>query len=401
MSTWRPVSLVVAVTAVGALGTLVVATAMGMPPGDVAHIGLFLLPAAVVTVVSGLAARRLLARSPIRHRLTAVALLGAVVGLGNLAVVAQLTFVSNHDASVVGALLAYSAGAGLAAALVTAKASAAAIERLADTARRLGEGDLQARVGPVEGEAELTTLARTLDEMADRLRASLARERELEARRRDLITAASHDLRTPLSSLQAMVEAIDEGVVEDPPSLRRYVGEMRRSVESLVGLVDDLFELAQLDAGIIEYETRRARLGEVVHQALTACHRHVVEKGVVVQQELNGMEDQLCSPRLTRVVQNLLINAIRHTPADGTVRVETNRSQAGLRLVVEDTGEGMAPEHLERVFEPFWRGDPARSGSGAGLGLTLTKRIVESLGGRIEVESRPARGSRFAVSLPG
>ncbi|MDQ4131504.1 MAG: hypothetical protein M3133_11050, partial [Actinomycetota bacterium] len=133
MTTWRPLSLVAVVTAVGAIATVAVAAAMGMPPRDVAHIALFLLPAAAVTVVSAAVARPLLARSPIRHRLTAIATLGAVVGLANLAILAKLTFVSDHDASVVGALLAYSAGAGLGAALSLAKASAAAVERLAAT----------------------------------------------------------------------------------------------------------------------------------------------------------------------------------------------------------------------------------------------------------------------------
>jgi signal transduction histidine kinase len=101
-----------------------------------------------------------------------------------------------------------------------------------------------------------------------------------------------------------------------------------------------------------------------------------------------------------RVLQNLLQNAIRHTPADGTVRMEARRGAGGLELVVEDTGEGISPETVEHVFEPFWRGDAARSGGGSGLGLALAKRIVESLGGQIQVHSEPAEGSRFAVVLP-
>jgi signal transduction histidine kinase len=100
------------------------------------------------------------------------------------------------------------------------------------------------------------------------------------------------------------------------------------------------------------------------------------------------------------VLQNLLQNAIRHTPADGTVRVEARLRDSGLEVVVEDTGEGIGPDDLERIFEPFWRADPARSGGGAGLGLALSRRIVEALGGEIRVQSRPLEGSRFAVVLP-
>jgi signal transduction histidine kinase len=100
------------------------------------------------------------------------------------------------------------------------------------------------------------------------------------------------------------------------------------------------------------------------------------------------------------VIQNLLVNAVRHTPADGTVRVEARRDADLLEVAVADTGEGIAPQDLSRVFEPFFRGDPARKGAGAGLGLALAKRIVEALGGEISAVSEPSRGSRFALRVP-
>jgi signal transduction histidine kinase len=214
------------------------------------------------------------------------------------------------------------------------------------------------------------------------------------------VTAVSHDLRTPLAGLRAMVEAIDEGVVDDPATIRRYVGEMRGAVDSLVVLVDDLFELVQLDAGAIEAESERARVEDVVRSAIAACDAQATEKGLALEASLADAGGASCSPRVTRVVQNLLQNAIRHTPADGTVRVEARHGRDGLEVVVEDSGEGIEPAALERVFEPFWRADRSRSGDGAGLGLALAKRIVEALGGRIDAESSPARGSRFAVILP-
>jgi signal transduction histidine kinase len=231
-------------------------------------------------------------------------------------------------------------------------------------------------------------------------REAVAREREVERQRQDLITAISHDLRTPLASLRAMAEAIDEGVVDDPDTMRRYVGEMRRSAASLATLVDDLFELVQLEAEAIEVESRKATVGEVVTSALAACGPHAQRKGLRLETRLDGTGPVPCSPHLGRVLQNLVQNAIRHTPADGTVRVEARRSRAGLHLVVSDTGEGIPPDSLDRVFDPFWRGDAARGGEGSGLGLALSARIVESLGGQIRVESEPARGSRFAVVVP-
>jgi signal transduction histidine kinase len=197
-----------------------------------------------------------------------------------------------------------------------------------------------------------------------------------------------------------MVEAIDEGVIEDSPTLRRYVDEMRRSVHQLGTMVDDLFELTQLDAGAIEAETRRARLDEVVSMALAAVELSAREKGLALVTYLGTAGDTLCSPRLARVLQNLLVNAVRHTPADGTIRIEAGRANGRLHVAVEDTGEGIAPEDLARVFDPFFRADPSRSGPGAGLGLALAKRIVEALGGRITAERGASTGARFAVELP-
>jgi signal transduction histidine kinase len=167
-----------------------------------------------------------------------------------------------------------------------------------------------------------------------------------------------------------------------------------------VVLVDDLFELVQLVAGAIEAESERARLEDVVRSAVAACDAQAAQKGLTLETSLADARGASCSPRVTRVVQNLLQNAIRHTPADGTVRVEARHLRDGLEVVVEDSGEGIEREALQRVFDPFWRADPARTGNGAGLGLALAKRIVEALGGRIQAESRPAQGSRFAVILP-
>jgi two-component system, OmpR family, sensor histidine kinase BaeS len=133
---------------------------------------------------------------------------------------------------------------------------------------------------------------------------------------------------------------------------------------------------------------------------VTTCELQALQKGLLVHTDLNGAEEAACSPRLGRVLQNLLQNAIRHTPSDGTVRIEARRGGGKLELAVEDTGEGIPPESLDRVFEPFWRGDPARVGPGSGLGLALAKRIVEALGGSIIAESRPIRGARIELVVP-
>jgi signal transduction histidine kinase len=400
MSALRPVALAAGLALAGALATIAIAAIGGMPSEELGHLALYMLPAVVLTGLAAALAAPLLARSSMRARLVAVALATVLVGLANLVVLAELMFVSEHDAAQVALLLVYSAAAGLGVALAGARASAVAVKRLSDTARRIGEGDLDARAGRLDAGPELDRLAATLDEMATRLSGSLERERAAEAQRHDLVTAVSHDLRTPLAGLRAMVEAIDDGVVDDHATVRRYVGEMRGAVASLVVLVDDLFELVQLDAGAIEAESERVRLEDVVRSAVAACDAQAAQKGLALETSLANARGASCSPRVTRVVQNLLQNAIRHTPADGTVRVEARHLRDGVEVVVEDSGEGIEPEALERMFDPFWRADSARSSNGAGLGLALAKRIVEALGGRIQAESRPAQGSRFAVILP-
>lgn len=400
MSGWRALALLALVTFVGALGTFLVGAATGMGADELWHLAAYVVPALVVTVAAMWLAGRLLAHASLAQRFVAIGALGAAVALGNLWVLSRQMFVDEHDATLLGVLLIYSVGAGIGAAVVTARSSAAAVGQLTATAQMLGEGDLDARTGILDAGPELDLLAATLDDMAEHLRTAQDRERAAEATRRDLVTAVSHDLRTPLASLRAMVEAIDEDVVDDPKSLRRYAKEMRGSVHQLGAMVDDLFELAQLDAGAIESETQRARLGEIVSSAVAAVELQAEEKGLALVAELNGQEDMPCSPRLVRVIQNLLVNAVRHTPADGTVRIEARRLPDGLEVAVADSGEGIDPGDLPRVFDPFFRADPARQGAGAGLGLALAKRIVETLGGQISAESEPARGSRFALTIP-
>jgi signal transduction histidine kinase len=399
MKGWGALVLVAVVTAVGALGTFAVAAAMGMGGAELVDLAAFLVPALVVTVVAMWIAGRMLSSATLAQRFVAVAALGVAMALANMWVLSRQMFVSAHDATLLAVLLLYSVGVGISAAVVIARSSSRAIRRLTTAAAAYGDGDLRERSGPLGAGPELDLLSKTLDEMAERLELALERERAADATRRDLVTAVSHDLRTPLASLRAMVEAIDDGVVDDPPTLRRYAGEMRRSMAQVVAMVDDLFELAQLDSGAIELEAARSRLRDVVASAVATVEHDVVEKGLELVTTLNGVEAAPCSPRLARVLQNLLVNAVRHTPADGTIRVEAQRSTTGLEVSVTDSGEGMSPEVAAHVFDPFFRADPARHGPGAGLGLALAKRIVETLGGDLTVESSPA-GSRFALVVP-
>jgi two-component system, OmpR family, sensor histidine kinase SaeS len=398
--TLRAVALVVLIASAGAIAGLAVGAIMGMSSGDLAHLAVPIAVSTAVTVGAAITANAALRKTSLRYRFVVVAVLGAGIALANLAVMARLMLVSDHDIAIVMLLVVFGAGTAVALAMVLASSSTKAVDRLVEGAGRIGDGDLGTRIGDLNAGPELDALAGSLDAAADRLRMARESETQAEQMRRDLIVAVSHDLRTPLASLRAMVEAIDDGVVQDPSTVRRYAGEMRRSVDQLVTMVDDLFELTQLDAGAIRAETTRASLDDVVRSALAAIEPTAQLKGVEIVADLGAAAGATCSPRLVRVLQNLLVNAVRHTPSDGTIRIEAVSGDRVLTVAVEDTGEGIAAADLERVFEPFFRADPARSGTGAGLGLALAQRIVTAMGGSIEAESRLDVGSRFAVELP-
>ncbi|MEX0874765.1 MAG: HAMP domain-containing sensor histidine kinase [Actinomycetota bacterium] len=395
----RPILLVAGVAGTGAVLTLIVASALGMSGSEVTHLAAMLFPAALTTVAAAILAAPLLARAPFRLRVLSLVVLATVVSLANLGVLSALMLVS-HDALTVAVLMVYSALAGVGAAWSSSESFTKGVHQIRASARALATGELSSRVGKVDGGPELQELATSIDEMAERLEHSTASEQRALAVRNDLITAVSHDLRTPLAGLRAMVEAIQDGVVDDPETVRSYTWAMKASVDALVDLIDDLFELVKIDAGSLRASNERARLDEVVDSALALCRPQAIEKGLVVTADLNGADGRLISPRITRALQNLVQNAIRHTPADGTVRVEARDTTGSLELIVEDTGEGIPESAVDRIFEPFWRGDPSRADPGTGLGLTLAQRIVRALDGEIEVRSSPAAGSRFAIRLP-
>ena len=389
------------VTGAGAIATLAIAATIGTPDDEMVPLAVSLIPAFVLSVVVAAIAARMLSGASIRRRALGVVLVASVVGLGNLMVLASLMYLEGSEAGELAVLLLYSTAAGVGAAFALTRSTTDAVDRLGETAKRLGTGDLEARVGPLGAEPELTELARTLDDMAARLQASIERERALEAHRLELITAASHDLRTPLASLRAMIEAIEDGVVPAGPERDRYMAEMGKSVDSLTALTDDLFDLIKLDAGEIEADTEQARLVDVASAALALTEGSAVEKGIRLRADLGDAELAMTSPRVARVIQNLVQNAIRHTPSGGEVLVVAKRTEQGISIVVEDEGEGIPADAVDKIFEPFWRGDASRLTGGSGLGLTLVKRIVEGLGGEISAGSAPRGGARFAVSLPG
>jgi signal transduction histidine kinase len=240
--------------------------------------------------------------------------------------------------------------------------------------------------------------------LAGALAARLAMEertnREVEEARRQLVAAASHDLRTPLASLRLLVESIDDGVATGE-TRDRYLKEIRTHVGVLSDLIDDLFELSRIEAGDISWTMRQVELRELIDDTVAAMRAAAAERGVRLGAELpdGDLVAQANAEKVQRVLFNLIQNAIRHTPADGSVTVRARPFGKGVEVEVDDEGEGILPGDDERVFEAFYRGDASRGEEGAGLGLAISKAIVEAHGGRIWLEPG-GPGTRVRFVLP-
>ena len=225
---------------------------------------------------------------------------------------------------------------------------------------------------------------------------------DAERMRRDLVAAVSHDLRTPITSLRLLTEAIADDVV-DAATKRDYLAQMSTHLNALSGLIDDLFELSRLEAGDIAWSLEQVQLDELVGETVDAMRVQAEARQVQVRAELPpGLRPAHGDPeKLQRVLFNLIQNAIRHTPADGSVVVRAQPAGDAVEIEVSDTGDGIAASDRERVFEPFFRGgaQAARPSNGAGLGLAISRAIVEAHGGRIWLEDAPT-GTHVRFSLP-
>ncbi len=227
-------------------------------------------------------------------------------------------------------------------------------------------------------------------------------ERLAEAGRRDLVAWVSHDLRTPLAGMRAMAEALEDGIVSDPVTVAEYHCRIRTETDRMASLVDDLFELSRINSGALRLSLTQVALGDVVSDAVAAIEPVARSRGIKLVSPTDVWPHVTASaPELSRVVANLLLNAIRYTPSDGVVTVTGGKDREWGWFAVADTCGGIPEADLPRVFDVAFRGMKARTpGEGGGLGLAIVRGLVEAHGGRVAVENANA-GCRFTVHLPG
>jgi signal transduction histidine kinase len=331
----------------------------------------------------------------------AVALVVAPLLLA-LVVIGLLMFVSGHDAALVAVIVAFVGVVAVVAAKLVADGILRDVEAIRDGLSAVGRGERQLRIETVAGD-ELSELAEAANAMIARLAAEEAARDQSDAARRNLVAAVSHDLRTPITSLRLLAEAVGDDVVVDAEMRRGYLDRMRTHIDALSVLIDDLFELSRLEAGDIRWTLERVPLHELVGETVEAMRVQAEVKGVAVLAEVPAVlgAARANPEKVQRVLFNLIQNAIRHTPADGSVVVRAEPVADRIEIEVADSGDGIAPAERERVFTAFYRGgtDAARTTAGAGLGLAVSRAIVEAHGGEIWLADSTV-GTRVRFSLP-
>lgn len=382
-------------------------------PGEVALVAGASVAAGAIAYGGGLLLLRRAEGRSLRASVIIVALTAAsVVSIGVL-ITARLMLVAGDALAV----LLVAVAAGTLAALGVARALSRSLEeRSADLTASLrtlaDEHDPDPAVAPAPVDVgpaqpvradEFAQLAAELEVTRARLSEARGRERAVEESRRELVAGMSHDLRAPLASVRAMAEALSDGVVADPESVAEYHRRIGHQAERLSGMVDDLFELSRINAGALSLTLGRVALADVVKDAYEGAEPVARRHGVRLQTKTNDVRADIDSALLRRAVLNLVANAVRHTPADGTVQIVCDRDPSGRPYVTVSDACGGIPEiDLPRVFDPGYRGEESRTPGtevGAGLGLAIAQGIVEAHEGEMSVRNE-GPGCVFTVLLP-
>jgi signal transduction histidine kinase len=395
-----------AVLCVAILALVIFYLAMQPRGSDLQLMALFLTTTSVITLFVGYVAYRLgwISRAPsLRWALISTYLISSMLTFVNVWLTARLMFVSEHDLLLGTILLGFASGIALALGYFFTETLMTRITKLKGTVREVRRGALEARA-EIDGQDEITELAEAFNSMVAQMETVVKKQQELDALRKDLITWVGHDLQTPLASIRAIVEALADGVVDDPATRTRYLNSAKHDIQSLSNLIDDLFELAQLDAGGLRLDIQTNSLSDLISDTLESFSARAHEMGIKLTGEIDENVDpvRMDVSRIGRVLNNLMSNALRHTPAKGEIHLSAKPTDGSVEVEVRDTGEGFSEEDLPHLFERFYRGEKSRNKAtgGVGLGLAIAKGLVEAHGGKIWADLLSESGSRFVFTLP-
>ena len=374
--------------------------------GDLKHMAQFLAITAVISIAIGYGAYRfnwLEFASSLRWVLIGSYVIASLLTFLNVWLTARLMFASKHDLLLATVLLLFAGGIAVALGSFFSSALIDRISRLESATHSVENGDLSTRAD-IPGNDEIASLAASFNKMAQQLQSADQKQKELENLRHDLVAWAGHDLRTPLSSIRLLIEALADGVVTDPKEIQDYLSQAKKHVDTLSFLIDDLFQISQLDSGGMPLHLEPASISDLISDTLESFSGLASQKGV----KLCGSADEGVDPLsmdvlwMGRAFNNLVSNAIRYTPPNGEISLTAKIIKDSVTVRISDSGEGILPEDIPHVFERFYRGDKSRNrvSGGAGLGLAIAKGVVEAHKGEISVQSEHLKGTTFTITLP-
>jgi signal transduction histidine kinase len=387
---------------VGAVLATIAAVGVGTPARDAA---LLIGSTATFSIAVAIASRWYLARrgeASLRSQIIVACVASvATVAVGTLAA-ARAMFISVHDLNALVAVLTIAVSVAVAAALNLASSFDTDSSAVSRIAQRMIEGPTDSSTEDGFGIKEMRDLARRLDEVSVQLESSREREQALDRSRRELVSWVSHDLRSPLASIRALAEALEDGIPADESHRMRYYNSIRQESERLSALVDDLFELSRLQAGAISSTPETVVVQELVDDAVTAIRPRAELNGVCIKTDVDEISAKLVPAiDVTRALCNLMDNAVRHTRRGGVIVLEghADGDDAIVISVLDECG-GIPDSDLDRVFETAFRGDGARGrDGGGGLGLAIARGLVESHAGKIDVRNHEL-GCQFTIRIP-
>lgn len=367
--------------------------------GDRLEIAIVAGAAALLVGLVGLGVGWLIRSRSLAMQLGLVAVVAVSAVLAGVLAIVWRMFLSQHDLRIITSVTLIAGAVSMLVAFIVGRAITEWSEALRREVRQVGE---QTYVPEGRGPSEFRALSEELAAANERLEAAREREQRLEESRRELISWVSHDLRTPLAGMRAMTEALEDDIAPDPA---RYHQQIRAEVDRMVQMVDDLFELSRIHAGMLRLEPQPVLLGDVVSETIAGADPIAQARRVQIGGTVEpGVQITADPAGLSRVLSNLVVNAIRHTPSDGVVEVAGRLAPEWVELTVTDQCGGLSDEERDRVFDLAWQGGPARTRvpddeRGAGVGLAIVKGIVEAHSGKVSVENFAA-GCRFLVQLP-